>query len=329
MTFIDPIWLWALALVPLAVVWYVLMRRRRAARVSNLAAQGLRSTGAARRWGMRRHVPFAFFLLALALMITAIARPQATIVTPARQATVILAFDVSNSMGATDVKPTRLAAAQKVGKEFVSEQPASVKIGVVAFGTASVVVQPPTKSRADVEFAINHLTLGGGTSTAAGVLTALDAIAGKTLTVNLRGISNDLVPVHIGYYGGSTIVLMSDGEDTTNVGPEGIAKLASVAGVRIETIGFGTPNGTTVKIDGFTVSTSLHAATLQQIAKVSNGQYFQADSPSTVATISKGINLHFGVVKTHTEISALFAAGGLVVMLVGAALALVWFRRVL
>jgi Ca-activated chloride channel homolog len=325
-TFLAPGWLLALAVIPVVIAVYVASRRRRARRASALAAQGLVQTGQGR--AIRRHVPFALFALALALLVVAFARPTATIVTPKRQATVVLAFDVSNSMAATDIKPSRLEAAVTVAKEFVRGQPSSIRIAVVAFGQGSLVVQPPTTSHSEVLDAIDHLSVGGGTSIGSGILTSLDAIAGKTLTVNIASLKNDLAPVSVGYYGGSTIVLMSDGEDTSQVDPVLLARVASVAGVHVETIGFGTTAGTTVRIDGFTVATSLVPSTLQAVSKVTGGTYHQADGTAALPDVSKSINLHLAAVRTHTEITGVFAAAAAILFVVGALLSLAWFGRV-
>jgi Ca-activated chloride channel family protein len=290
---------------------------------------GLATSGPGRRRGWRAHLPFAIFLAALALLVVAFARPMATIKTPRRQATVILAIDVSNSMAASDVKPSRFAAAKAAASAFVKEQPSSVKIGVVAFGPTAVIVQPPTFSHADVLGAINHLSLGGGTSLGAGILTALDAISGKTLKVNLKSLGEDNSgEVNIGYYGGATIVLISDGEDTTQTGPLTMARLASTAGVRIQTIGVGTVAGTTVQIDGFSVATAMDPQTLQAVAAVTNGSYHQANDLAGLKAISKTINLHFTVVTTYTEVTALFAVAAALFLVAGALISVMWFGRV-
>ena len=192
------------------------------------------------------------------------ARPMATIKTPRREATVVLAVDVSNSMAATDVKPSRFGAA-KLAAERV-RPPAAV--GCADRGRR---LRPERGDRADADLdhadvlqAINRLSLGGGTSLAAGILTSLDAIAGKTLRINQAALGKDNSgEVNIGYYGGATIVLISDGEDTSQADPVTMARLASVAGVRVQTIGVGTVAGTTVQIDGFTVATALDTQTLK------------------------------------------------------------------
>jgi Ca-activated chloride channel family protein len=254
---------------------------------------------------------------------------MATIRTPRRVATVILAMDVSNSMAAGDVAPSRFGAAKSAASAFVREQPSSVEIGVVAFGASALIVQPPTLSHADVLRAIKSLSLGGGTSLGAGVLTSLDAIAGKTLKVDVKSLGEDNSgEVNIGYYGGATIVLFSDGEDTSPVDPVTIARLASTAGVRIQTIGVGTAAGTTVKIDGFTVATALDSQTLRSVAAVTNGSYHQVDNQAALADVSKSIDLRFTVFTHYTEISAVFAAAAILLLVIGALISLLWFGRV-
>lgn len=329
MTFRWPEMLALLVLVPAVVAGYVASQRGRARRSARLAAEGLVTTAAGRRESARRHVPFAFFTAALVLLAVAMARPSANVDTLRRTATVVLAFDVSNSMGATDVKPSRLAAAETVGKAFVRDQPSGVRIGVVAFGESPVVVQRLTSSHPEVLQAIGHLTLGGGTAISEGILSSLNLIAGKTLRINQSALGTENGQVHIGYYGGSTIVLLSDGEDKTQAGPDPMARVASLAGVRIQTIGVGTPGGTTVKVDGFNIATALQARTLQSIARITNGSYYKADNAAGLRTISKSINLHFAVKKTYTEVTAVFAAAAALLLVAGALVSLVWSGRVI
>ncbi|MGH7226836.1 MAG: VWA domain-containing protein, partial [Gemmataceae bacterium] len=311
MSFASPQLLFGLLLLPAVVVAHLLARRKRRHRTAALAAQGLVTTGLARGRSWRLHLPFALFLVALALLIVACARPMTTIKTPLREATVVLAIDVSNSMAAGDVKPSRIAAAKAAAEDFVREQPSGARIGVVAFGPSAVIVQRPSFDHAVVLQAINHLSLGGGTSLAAGILTSLDAIAGKTLIIDKTALGQDNSgEVNIGYFGGATIVLFSDGEDTTQTGALTMARLASSAGVRIQTIGVGTVAGTTVQIDGFSVATAMDPQTLEAVASVTNGSFHQADDQAGLKAISKTINLHFTVVTKYTEVTALFAAAG-------------------
>jgi Ca-activated chloride channel family protein len=274
-------------------------------------------------------LPIGLFLAALTLLVVASARPMATIRTPRRVATVVLAVDVSNSMAAADVKPSRIGAAKLAAEDFVRLQPPGVRMGVVAFGPSAVIVQPPTFDHAAVLQAIGHLSLGGGTSLAAGILTSLDAIAGKTLVINTTALGQDnSAEVNIGYYGGATIVLFSDGEDTSQAGPVTMARLASSAGVRVQTIGVGTAAGTTVQIDGFSVATALDAQTLEAVATVTNGSYHQANDETGLRAISKSINLHFAVVTQHTEVTALFVVAALLSLVAGTLISVMWLGRV-
>jgi Ca-activated chloride channel family protein len=286
------------------------------------------TAGGGRRLGWRRHVPFVLFTAALVFLVIAVARPMATIKTPRRQATVVLAIDVSNSMGATDIKPSRIEAAKTAALAFVRQQPSAVRIGVVAFGQGAVIVQQPTLGRADVVNAIDRLSTGGGTSLGQGLLTSLDAIAGKTLTINEAALGSDSGQVNIGYYGGATIVLFSDGEETSQPSGETMARLASVAGVHVQTVGIGTSAGTTVQIEGFTVATALDSDLLKKMATVANGSYHQANDAAGLAAISKTIDLHFTVVSQHTEVTGIFSAVAALLLVASALLSVLWFGRV-
>ena len=329
MTVQWPAMLLFLFLIPCVVAAYGLWQRRRRQRAAGLAAQGLvtTETGRSRHW--RRHLQFALFTMALALLVVAIARPRTTIPTLQRRATVILALDVSNSMAATDVKPSRIATAKTAADAFVHQQPAGVRMGVVAFGERSVVVQQPTSSHGEVLQAIDRLSLGGGTSLAQGILTSLDAIAGKTLKVNEMDTGSDNTQVHIGYYGAATIVLFSDGENTDQTNPESMARLTSVAGVRIQTVGVGTAAGTTVQIRGFTVATALNSQTLRSVAKVTSGSYHQAGNAAGLRMISETIDPHLTVVRSNTEITAIFAAAAAALLVAAALISVLRFGRVL
>ena len=329
MTFASPGWLFAFAVLPLAVLGYLAGQRQRRARTAALAAFGLVSTGGGQR-SWRRRLPIVLFLLALALLVLAAARPTATIRTPKRQATAVVAIDVSNSMAAKDVSPSRFSAAKATAAAFVRDQPSSVRVGVVAFGPGAVIVQPPTSDHDAALRAISHLSIGGGTSLSAGILTALDAIAGKTIKVNTKALNqDDSADINIGYFGASTIVLISDGEDTSQTNPVTVARLASTAGVHIQTIGVGTSAGTSVKIGGFTVATAENPQTLMNVAAVANGSFHQVGTPTAVADVSRSIDLHFTLVAQRTEISALFALAAALAIVIGALFSVAWFGRVL
>jgi Ca-activated chloride channel homolog len=319
-----------LILVPLLVVGYVALVRRRTRRADELAAKGFAPTAAALRLRKRRHIPFVFFLSGLTVLLSSLARPATTVSVPNREGTVILAFDVSNSMRATDLTPTRMAAAKAAAKGFVGKQPTTIKIGVVAFNDGGVITQQPTKDKTQVLAAIDRLTPSGGTSLGQGIFTSLNAIAGKPIAIDLSKLSvgPDGPSVDIGYFGSAAIVLLSDGENTGEPSPTDVAKLASVAGVTIYPIGIGSADGTVVQIDGFSISTALDQDGLTEIAKVSNGRYFSADNATSLASIYKTIDLHWHNVKQHTEITGVLTALSTALLLVGAALSLLWFGRV-
>jgi Ca-activated chloride channel homolog len=325
----SPWMLLCLACVPCLVVAYRLSLRRRARRAARLASEGLVQTAAAPRVRWRAHIPFALFAAALALICFALARPTMSLSLPERQGTVILAFDVSNSMRAKDLAPTRIAAAKAAASAFVERQPSSIRIGVVAFGDSAVTVLRPTNVKSDVIAAIKRLSVSGGTSLGNGIFTSLSAIAGKPLTIDESALASDAGAVNIGYFGSSAIVLLSDGENTSRPDPLKLAEVASSAGVPIDTIGIGTTEGTVVQIDGFSVATALDEGLLKQIAQVTDGKYYQAGNAAALTGIYKSIHLEFKRVNKPREVTALFAAAGGLLLVFGSLLSIAWFGRVI
>ena len=280
------------------------------------------------RMRLRRHVPFVLFTAALTVLVIGMARPMTSVKTPQREGTVILAIDVSNSMKATDVEPTRMEAAKAAARAFVDHQPPAVRIGVVAFGDGAVVVQTPTNAHADVVRSIDRLSIAGGTSLGQGLVTSLSAIAGKPVTIDPEVLASDSAQVDIGFFGSATVVLLSDGEETSRPDPVSVAEVASVAGVRVHTIGIGTEAGTVVEIDGFNVATALDSDLLERVASVTDGSYHEADDAAGLAAISETIDLRFTIVSQRTEITGLFSAAGIVLLVAGALLSVLWFGRV-
>lgn len=318
-----------LLLVVALVAGYWWALRRRNAREAQLSSQGLVATAASRRSSRRRHVPFALVALALALLAFGLARPTMTVALPVRQGTVILAFDVSNSMRAKDVEPTRMAAAKKAARAFVEQQPTSVKIGVVAFGDSAVTVLRPSGDEKEVLAAVERLTPSGGTSVSQGLFTSLSTIAGKRLEIDQKALESDSGTVDIGYYGSAAVVLLSDGENTSRVDPAKLAEVASTAGVKVHTVGIGTEEGTVVEVDGFQVATALDAKTLQSIAKITDGTYHQAADAATLTSVYRSIDLKLERVKKPRELTAAFAAAGGLLLAVGSLLSILWLGRVI
>jgi Ca-activated chloride channel homolog len=327
MSFVWPGMLALLVVVPLAVLAYVRVDKRRRARSAALAAMGFApstTAGGARR---TRHVPAILFGFALAIMVTAFARPQMSVGLPHREGVVILAFDVSNSMQATDLQPTRMDAAKTAAKEFVDKQPSTIKIGVVAFNNGALITLQPTSDRSEALSAIDRLASAGSTSLGQGIFASLSAIAGKPLTLPENASADDVANIDIGYYGSAAIVLLSDGENTSGPDADAVAQLASTAGVHIYPIGIGSTAGTVLKIDGFSVATALDEDTLKQIASVTNGTYYNAKDAAALTQIYRNIDLRTVTDPKETEVTALFAGVGTLLLLIGGVMSMLWFGR--
>jgi Ca-activated chloride channel family protein len=327
MSFLWPGMLVLIVAVPLAVWGYVSLMRQRAARSAALAAQGFAPNAAARRRRRVRHIPAVLFVVALAVLVVAFARPEVSVGLPHREGTVILAFDVSNSMMATDLQPTRMDAAKAAAKSFIAAQPGTIKIGVVAFNNGALITQQPTTVKGDALAAVDRLTPTGATSLGQGIFTSLSAIAGKPLSLPPNASADDIANVNIGYYGSAAIVLLSDGENTSGPDPAAVAQLASTAGVHIYPIGIGSPQGTVLQINGFSVATALDEQVLMQIASVTNAKYYNAQDTATLAQIYKNIDLRTVTDPKKTEVTALFAGISTLLLLVGGAMSMVWFGR--
>jgi Ca-activated chloride channel family protein len=309
--------------------------RRRDARRAELAALGL----AGPRTPPRRHLTPVLYLLALTLLFAALARPQATVAEPRREGTVVLAFDVSASMAATDLNPTRMEAAKAAARRFVERQPTTVKVGVVAFGESGLVTQQPTADKSRVVAAIDRLTPAGGTALGRGIQTSLAVIVGKPVTLPSdaavgpgSGAGSGSVEeqgADLGYHGSAAVILLSDGENTTEPDPLGVAELASTAGVKVYPIGLGSPQGTVLEIDGFQVATALDEAMLRRIASTTDGEYFAAADEASLARVYDSIDPLWTVQAKKTEVTALAGVVAALLLLVGASLSLTRAGRVI
>lgn len=327
MSFEWPMLLLSLFAVPALVVAYRAQLRRRARRRAQLAAEGLVAATQERpdRW---RPVAPLLLLAALTLLLASLARPSATVAEPRREGTVILAFDVSTSMAAKDLAPTRLDAAKAAARTFVAKQPTSIKLGVVAFGDSAVISQQPTDDRKEVLAAIDRLAPQGGTALGRGIVSAISAIAGKPISVDETGQDGTAAGDDVGYYGSAAVVLLSDGENTTDPDPLVLAELASTAGVRIFPIGLGSPQGTVLEVDGFQISTRLDEATLQKIAETTDGTYYAASDSAALSKVYSSINLTWTARTERREITSWFAAAAAVLLMLGSAVSVVRSGRV-
>jgi Ca-activated chloride channel homolog len=327
MTFVWPWLLLSLGAIPLLWTGYRRLLRRRDARLAQLAALGFVPAGPA--VGRRRQLAPALFLGALVLLFVALARPQATVAEPRREGTVVLAFDVSSSMGATDVQPSRMEAAKAAARAFVQKQPATIRLAVVAFGQSGVISRPPTDDHAAVLAAIDRLSPQGGTSLGRGIQTSLSAIAGRTVQLSPATEAPDATGQSVGYYGSAAVILLSDGENTDGPDPLQAAELASTAGVKVYPIGLGSARGTVLQVDGFEVATALDEPLLRSIATTTDGTYFAAADAQSLAKVYDSIDLGWTVQNKYIEVTALFAAAAAVLLLVGAGLSLARSGRVI
>jgi len=333
MSFIWPTLLALFVLIPLLILLYLRLHRRRQQAVARFSSLGFAQGAVKTAPGIRRHIPPLLFLLSLTIMIFALARPQAVVSLPQVEGAVVLAFDVSGSMAADDIKPTRMEAAKSAAQDFVQRQPATVHIGVVAFSDNGLDVQVPTTDQGAVLAAIARLTPQRGTSLANGIIASLSAIAvnngqGPLLYSNLTPTpAPSPTPVPKGTYTNASIVLLTDGENNESPDPLAVAQTAADQGVRIYTVGLGTAAGTSLHINGFTVHTQLDEATLQQIAAITGGSYYNADNEADLHQIYDSLNVQLVIKPQQTEVTSIFAGAGILILLVGGAFSLLWFSR--
>jgi len=346
MTFLWPELLWLLVAVPALIGLYVLLLRRKKKQVLRYASLGMvrDAMGAGQRF--RRHVPPLLFLLALIVLIVAIARPTATITLPSQHETIILAMDVSGSMRAADVEPNRIGAAQAAARAFVGDQPASARIGVVSFAATASVVQPPTRNREDILAAIDRFQLQRGTAVGSGILVSLKMIFPdvefdlrgsnprddpRGVPLDKAGASGKAAPKTVppGSYTSAAIILLTDGQTTTGPNPIEAARMAADRGVRVFTVGIGTPNGEILGSEGWSMRVRLDEESLKTIANVTHGEYFYASNAMDLKKVYESLNTRLALETRQTEITALLAAAAAVITLLAAFLSMLWFNRVL
>jgi Ca-activated chloride channel family protein len=278
--------------------------------------------------GKHRHVPPAFFMLGLTLLLIGLARPEMIVNLPRVEGTAILAFDISNSMMADDLEPTRIEAAKAAARTFVENQPSTILIGVVAFSNGGLVVQTPTDDQAAVLATIDRLSPQGGTSLGQGIFTSLNAIAGEAITIDEDSIEEGVRSIEIEDYSSAVVVLLTDGENTEPPDPLEIAQVAAEAGVRIYPVGIGSPEGSVIEVDGFSILTQLDETTLQQIASLTNGVYHYAEDEESLQEIYQNIDLQLTINEEKMEITSIMAGISMLLFLIAGLLSLFWFGRV-
>ena len=296
-----------LLLAAALTVGAVLAARRRSAA---LAAAGVSVAG-------RRTNQLGLWLSVggVVLLAVAVAGPAAALPVGRSAGTVVLAMDVSNSMSADDVTPSRLAVAQQAALSFIDAQPDTVDIGVVGFDQGALTTSLPSADRVAAKAAVQRLRTAGGTSLASAILGSLSAITGESVRIGEDGDLPD-----IGYWGSATIVLFSDGEDQggSSDAVTAAATIAQNAGVHIEAVGVGTADGATVEIDGFQLHTALDSEQLTAIAQATGGTYHRASETEQLDDIASTIDLRLTVAKQDVPLAGGFIAVGLALLAAGA-----------
>jgi Ca-activated chloride channel family protein len=336
MSFIWPPLLATLLLIPIGLLVFAYLDVRRRRRLAKYGGSGLAQT-VPRRTGIRGRIPAVLLVLGLVAISLAVARPQAVVSLPRQEGTVILAFDVSASMAATDLQPTRIAAAKAAAKDFVAKQPTSIDIGVVAFSDSGIQVQEPTNDQASVISAIDRLTPERGTSVAEGILASLKVIAIAEAGPYANNYYSNAspaptptptpTPVPAGTHAPAAIVLLSDGENNESPDPTAAAQEAANQGVRIYTVGLGSAAGSTVTVNGFQLHTQLDEATLQQISQATDGTYYNATDAQQLLSIYDSLDTGLVLAPQMTEITSIFAGAGLLLLIAGALTSLYWLGR--
>jgi Ca-activated chloride channel family protein len=315
MTFLHPLTLIALVAIPLLIWWYAGQQRRRARAASAFAAPVLGPSVAPRRPRWRRHVPMLVFALALAVLIVAAARPQRVVAVPINTASIMLANDTSGSMAATDVAPSRLRAAQRAASSFLANVPDSVRVGLVEFNSKVTVLQSPTTDHSLVRSALAQLRVTGGTA------------IGDAIRTSLRGLTRKVAG---GKQPPAAIVLLSDGASDVGSDPLTAAGEAAADHIPIYTVVLGTAQGTVTETRGgrtVTVPVPPDPQQLAQIASISHGRSFTATDAKGLNTVYQRLGAELGHKKVKHEITAGFAGGGLVLLLLGSVASLAWFGR--
>ncbi len=351
--FVWPEALWLLLLIPVLLGLYLLSLRRKKKTTLRFASLVLVRAAIGPRQSLRRHLPPALFLLALAVGLLTLARPMASVTLPSDNMTVLLAVDVSRSMLARDMPPNRIVAAQAAIKNFVDGIPRNIRVGIVSFAGAAAVVQTPTTVREELMDAVDRFELQRGTATGAGMLLALSQLLpeagidvesgifdkhfsrqrGEASSLEgrrqaLKDAKKDVVIVPPGSYTGGVVVLLSDGRRTTGPDPLDVAKIAADKGVRVYTVGFGTKEGAEIPgSEGYSWYARLDEDALKGVAAMTGAEYFHAGNPEDLKKVYANLNSKFSLEAKETEIGALLSALMVLLIVASAALSMRWFHR--
>jgi Ca-activated chloride channel family protein len=316
-SFAAPLVLLALlALLPLGF-WYAVEQRRRGNAALAFATKPLTASVAPNRPGWRRHAPYVLMALALAALIVAAARPRHRVTVPVKAATVMFANDVSDSMKATDVKPSRLVAAKRAATSFMNAATAAIQAGSIEFARHATLLQSPTPDHRLTRAAIAQLQPGGG-----------GTAIGDALELALGAI--ETAPKVDGRRPPGAVILISDGASNVGANPVAVAQDARRRHVKIYTVSVGTPHGTILFNRGghdVTSAVPVDPTELREIAQTSGGEAFRAPNGATVKRIYTGLARRLGERHVQRGLVAEFAGAGLVLLCGGLATSLLWFGR--
>ena len=342
--------LWLLLIVPLLIGAYIyVLRRRKRSALRYASLMLVRDAIGPGQW-LRRHLPAVLVVLALTSALLGLARPTAVLTLPNEHQTIVLAMDVSRSMRAMDIEPSRIAAAQNAVKAFVKDLPVNVRIGIVTFAGTAAVAQTPTENREELIAAVDRFQLQRQTAIGSGLLLALTVLlpdsgidleevifdsafsrrsGGTPLASADRAArkDKDFKPVPPGSYTSGAIVLMSDGRRTTGPDPLKAAKMAAERGVRVHTIGFGTEGGGAADVDGMSIYMRFDEEALKAIAAITEAQYSHAGSADALHKVYKELTAKMVLERKETEVTAFFGAAAALFALAAATLSLLWFHR--
>jgi Ca-activated chloride channel homolog len=319
MSFQAPLFLAGLVLVPLLVWAYVAHARQRARAAEAFALRPVQPSVVPRRPGWRRHVPMAAYALALAALVVALARPETTVAVPDQRASIMLVTDISGSMQATDVQPTRLEAARRAAEDFLDAVPRDIRVGALAFNQRPRALSAPTADRAAVRAALARLEPSGGTATGEALAAAL------TILARQRGVDGSDKPPP------AAIVLLSDGTSVRGRDPVDIARDAAEQKIPIYTIALGTDQGT-IQVEGANGQTETRRVppdreAMAQVARISGGESFAPTDADALAAVYERLGSQVGTKMEERQVTAWWAGGAVALLAVGAGLSLAWFGR--
>ena len=329
----------ALPLLPLAYVW-LMSRRKSAVRFSSLSI--VREASEGRQW--KRHIPPALLFLACCGLLLAAARPIAQVPLPWARTTIVLAMDISLSMRVTDVKPTRLVAAQQAAKQFLKDLPRDIEVGLVTFAGSTQVAQRSTLDRGALVAAIDAFQMQRGTAIGNAIVVSLaelfpdhgldvgEMTFGSKRTgsrsIDAKPPPKQITPVKPGSYNSAAIILLSDGRRTTGIDTLEAAKMAADRGVRIYVVGLGTVDGTAQFGEWMSIYLQLDEPTLREVARMTGGEYHHAGTSEKLRAVYENLGSRVQVQTRETEITGLVALLSALLALTAASLSVLWFGRI-